>query len=122
MPALRPLAPAALPGLAAVALAAALTACSGGSVKQTVDVTIGDDACDLGSATLEAGKTAFDVKNDSGKEAEAYVYTADGDKVDEVEGIADGTSRTLTVSLDAGSYEFACKPEGSDVRTPFTVS
>src|SRR3954468_19356094 len=117
MPALRTLVAPAVLGLLAT-----LTACSGGSVKQTVDVTIGADACDLGTTTLEAGKTAFDVKNDSGKEAEVYVYTADGDKVDEVEGIADGTSRTLTVSLDAGSYKFACKPEGSDVRTDFTVS
>jgi iron uptake system component EfeO len=99
-----------------------LTACSGGSVKQTVDVTVAGETCDLSSTTLDAGKTAFEVKNTSGEEAEAYVYTADGDKVDEVEGIADGVSRTLTVSLDAGDYEFACKPEGDDVRTSFTVS
>lgn len=115
MPALRALAP------ATALLTVVLTACSSGSVKQTVDVTVGDKACDLSSTTLDAGKTAFDVDNSSGREAEAYVYTADGDKVDEVEGIADGTSRTLTVSLDAGSYEFACKPEGDDVRTSFTV-
>ena len=114
-PALLPLLP------VATTLIAALAACSGGSVKQTVDVSVTGSACDLGSTTLDAGKTAFDVKNSSGKEAEAYVYTAGGDKVDEVEGIADGTSRTLTVSLDAGKYEFACKPEGDDVRTSFTV-
>jgi iron uptake system component EfeO len=119
MPALRIPAPAA--SLLTVGLTVGLTACSGGSVKQTVDVTIGDTACDLGSTTLDAGKTAFDVENSSGREAEVYVYTAAGDKVDEVEGIADGTSRTLTVSLDAGAYEFACKPEGDDVRTSFTV-
>jgi iron uptake system component EfeO len=106
---------------AATLLIVVLTGCSGGTVKQTVDVTLGADACHLATTTLDAGKTAFDVKNDSGKEAEVYVYTADGDKVDEVEGIADGTSRTRTVSLDAGSYEFACKPEGSDVRAKFTV-
>jgi iron uptake system component EfeO len=105
----------------AASMLAALTACSGGSVKQTVGVTMSADGCDLGSTTLDAGKTAFEVKNSSGKEAEAYVYDADGSKVDEVEGIADGTSRTLTVSLDAGKYEFACKPEGDDVRTSFTV-
>jgi iron uptake system component EfeO len=106
---------------ASAALCVTLAACSGGSVKQTVDVTVTSSACGLGSTTLDAGKTAFDVKNSSGKEAEAYVYTATGDKVDEVEGIADGTTRTLTVSLDAGKYEFACKPEGNDVRTAFTV-
>jgi iron uptake system component EfeO len=122
MSALRSPAAVVVPGLGALLLTAALTACSGESVKQTVDVTVGDAACELSSTSLDAGKTAFDVKNDSGKEAEAYVYAADGDKVDEVEGIADGTSRTLTVSLDAGSYEFACKPEGDDVRTDFTVS
>jgi iron uptake system component EfeO len=102
-------------------LVAGLVGCSGGDVKQTVGVTIKDNACTLDTDTIDAGKTAFDVSNDSGREAEAYVYAAGDKKVDEVEGIADGTSRKLTVSLDAGSYEFACKPEGKDVRAPFTV-
>jgi iron uptake system component EfeO len=106
--------------VAALALAGVLTACSS-DADQSVDVAIGDGTCELSSTTLDAGTTEFDVKNDSGEEAEAYVYNADGDKVDEVEGIADGTSRTLTVKLDAGSYEFACKPEGDDNRTDFTV-
>jgi len=96
--------------------------CSGSSADTTVQVTATADACTLDSTTLDAGTIDFDVKNSSGKEAEAYVYKADGDMVDEVEGIADGTSRTLTVDLEAGDYEFACKPEGDDVRTPFTVS
>ncbi len=104
-----------------LALAATASACSG-SADRSVAVTIGKASCDLASTSIESGKTAFEIDNSSGKEAEAYVYTADGDKVDEVEGIADGTSRTLTVSLDAGSYEFACKPEGDDVRTAFTVT
>ena len=111
--------------LLAVALPATLvlplSACSGGSVDQTVQVTATEDACTLDSTTLDAGKTAFEFKNSSGEEAEAYVYTGDGDKVDEVEDIADGTSRTLTVSLDAGDYEFACKPGTKDIRADFTV-
>lgn len=120
MPARRPIAP--VLGIATgVALTLGLTGC-GGSADQTVAVTMTDSACQVAQTSVPAGKTAFKVTNDSGREAEAYVYTADGDKVDEVEGIADGTSRTLTVSLDAGSYEFACKPEGKDVRTPFTVT
>jgi len=108
--------------LFAVPMLGVLAACSSGSADQKVAVSITSDACDLDTTTIDAGKTAFEVKNSSGKEAEAYVYTKAGDKVDEVEGIADGTTRTLTVSLDAGDYEFACKPEGDDVRTSFTVS
>jgi iron uptake system component EfeO len=107
--------------LGATTLAALLTGCGGGDVKQTVDVTVTASNCTLASTSVTAGLTAFDVANDSGKEAEAYVYTTDGKVVDEVEHIADGTSRTLKVDLDAGSYEFACKPEGDDNRTDFTV-
>lgn len=102
-----------------VPLTALLAACGG--VKQTVEVDASADACTLDATTFDAGKTKFDVKNGSGKELEAYVYTADGDFVNEVEHIADGTSRSMTVDLGAGDYEFACKPEGDDIRTPFTV-
>jgi iron uptake system component EfeO len=102
------------------ALSAGLVGC-GKSADQTVDVTATEDACTLSATTIDAGKTAFEVKNDSGDEAEAYVYTADGDKVDEVEDIADGITRTLTVDLEAGSYEFACKPGTKDIRADFTV-
>jgi iron uptake system component EfeO len=103
-----------------VPLMALLAGCGG--VKQTVEVTATADACTLDTTTFDAGKTKFNVDNDSGKELEAYVYTADGEFVNEVEHIADGTSRAMTVKLDAGDYEFACKPEGDDIRTPFTVS
>jgi iron uptake system component EfeO len=92
-----------------------------GDVKQTVEVNGTEDACTLDTTTLDAGKTKFDVANDSGEELEGYVYTTGGDVVNEVEHIADGTSRSMTVQLDAGDYEFACKPEGDDIRTPFTV-
>src|SRR3954451_12179731 len=91
---------------------AVATACSGGSVKQTVDVTATGDACTLSTTTIDAGKTRFRVTNSSGREAEAYVYDAAGKKVDEVEGIADGNARDLTLSPHAGRYVFACKPEG----------
>lgn len=103
-----------------VPLTALLAGCGG--VKQTVAVTATEDACTLDATTLDAGKTKFAVKNDSGEELEAYVYTSGGKFVNEVEHIANGTSRSMTVKLDAGDYEFACKPEGDDIRTPFTVS
>ncbi|HEU5034101.1 MAG TPA: cupredoxin domain-containing protein [Mycobacteriales bacterium] len=94
----------------------------GGSAARTIDVTMTSSSCQLAKSSFPAGKTAFKVDNTSGQEGEAYVYDGSGNKVDEVEGIADGTSRTLTVSLDAGRYQFACKPEGKDNRTPFTVT
>ena len=101
-------------------LTALLAGCGG--VKQTVAVTATADKCTLEKTTFDAGKTKFTIENDSGEELEAYVYTAEGKFVNEVEHIADGTSRAMTVKLDAGDYEFACKPEGDDNRTPFTVS
>ena len=108
-----------LPALV-LAVGGVLVGC-GKSADQTVDVSATDEACTLSTTTLDSGKTAFNIKNDSGDEAEAYVYTADGEKVDEVEDIADGTSRKLAVDLEAGSYEFACKPGSKDIRADFTV-
>lgn len=110
-----------VPALVIPAVLAVTVGCSSDDAEQTVSVTITDSGCRLDSTTLDAVTTAFKVRNDSGREAEAYVYTSSGDKVDEVEHIADGTSRTLTVSLDPGDYEFACKPENADVRTDFTA-
>jgi iron uptake system EfeUOB component EfeO/EfeM len=109
--------------LLAVPVALTLTGCGGGGpVKTTVHVTASTSACGLDATTIAPGRTAFVVGNTSGSEAEFYLYTARGSKVDEVEGIADGTSRTLTATLKPGRYAAACKPDGKDLRTPFTVS
>lgn len=118
--------------LTLVALAGlALTACgsdSGSGSSTKVDVTAGDDSCDVASTELAAGSTTFAVTNEGSKVTELYVYgEADGaftKVVSEVENIGPGTSRDLTVDLAAGTYELACKPgqKGDGIRSTVTVT
>jgi iron uptake system component EfeO len=92
-----------------------------------VAVSASDRACRLDRTTLEAGSTTFAVRNTGSKVTELYVYGKQGDAftkiVSEVENIGPGTSRDLTVSLPAGSYEVACKPgqTGNGIRATITV-
>ena len=123
--------PAATCASGALVLAAALAGCStddegGGSASgdDVVDVTAGDDSCDLSDTDLQAGVQTFEVTNEGSQVTEFYVY-AEGDRImQEVENIGPGLSRELRVELPAGDYEGACKPGmvGDGIRTGITVS
>ncbi len=101
-----------------------LAACGGQKAKETIAVTATDTTCDVAKTALTPGTYKFAVKNNGKQETEAYVYTKAGKKVEEVEHIAPGTSRSLTATLTSGSYEVACKPGEKDpgIRTPLSVS
>jgi len=100
---------------------------SGGS-SSDVAVTAKDDSCKVARNALDAGSTTFKVKNGGSKVTEVYVYGLNGDEytkvVSEVENIGPGTSRDMTVTLSAGTYEIACKPgqTGNGIRTKITVA
>ncbi|MFN2609038.1 MAG: cupredoxin domain-containing protein [Acidimicrobiales bacterium] len=120
-------APAGSAPVVAVALAGAMAlgACSSSTASgPTVAVTATDTACQVGTASLPAGRHAFSVQNNGNQVTEVYVY-ADGDKVmAERENIGPGTSARFTVSLRAGTYTVACKPgqTGTGIRQPLTVT
>jgi iron uptake system component EfeO len=107
----------------------ALTACAdksdnAGDDTGPIAVTANDDSCDVGTTETKAGTVTFKVKNDGSKVTEFYVY-AEGDRVmGEVENIAPGLSRELTVELTADEYQTACKPGmiGEGIRGDFTVT
>jgi iron uptake system component EfeO len=117
--------------VAALALTALSTAaCSSkdendnGKASDTVTVSSTDDACDVGTTDLKAGTHRFAVTNDGSEVTEFYVY-GEGDKVlGEVENIAPGLSRDLSVELAAGEYEAVCKPGmvGDGIRQKLTVT
>jgi iron uptake system component EfeO len=103
----------------------AVTGCSGGNggSSEKIAVTATDDSCEIAKTELKAGSHTFAVKNEGKQVTEFYVYK--GTKVvSEVEDIAPGTSRTMTVELAAGTYEGACKPgmKGDGIRTKITVT
>ncbi len=120
---LRPLAVAT--GVAALAL--------GGCVKnadsdqaQTINVSSTADGCKVTAGSATSGNVTFNVKNDGKKITEFYLLGEDGlSIIGEVENIAAGTSRNLTIQAQPGSYFTECKPGmvGEGVgRAKFTVT
>lgn len=90
----------------------------------TVSSTAG--ACDVSGNSADSGTLTFDVTNDGEEVTEFYLLADDGLRiVGEVENIAPGASRTLTVVAQPGHYFTLCKPGmiGEGVgRAAFTVS
>lgn len=119
--------------LAALALVAAgglLTGCvpnaPAGSDATVLAVDSTADDCILDTATVASGTVTFRVTNSGDRITEFYLLGADGlSIVSEVENIAPGASRDLTVVAQPGSYFTECKPGmiGAGVGTAeFTVT
>lgn len=115
--------------LAGSAALLSLTACSGGSQDNAaggaITVAASDTACQVSTSSASAGNLTFEVSNKGTKVTEFYLY-AEGDRImGEVENIAPGLTRKLTVEVaDAGKYQTACKPgmAGDGIRSDFTVT
>jgi len=108
----------------AAAVAIAVTSFSSASGDDKTALTATDRECQVATTTFTSGRHVFAVTNKGGDVTEVYVY-AEGDRVvGEVENIGAGTTRDLTVSLDAGTYELACKPgqKGDGIRTTIEVT
>lgn len=85
-----------------------------GNAKR-VEIIARDYAFEPSQISVAAGKVTFAVKNTGGEEHEFEIFK--GKKVvDEVEGIAPGITRSVTVDLEAGSYTFVCKLADHEAR------
>ena len=74
-------------------------------------VTSTDDSCEISSASSASGTLNFAVTNAGSETTEFYLLASDGLRiVGEVENIAPGASRTLTVLAQPGDYYTLCKP------------
>lgn len=113
---------------AALALSAALVlgACTRAEGDaDAIDVQASDTTCDVATLTGPAGSTTFTVTNSGTEVTEFYVYAADGSSiVAEVEDITPGLVKDLTATLEAGTYELACKPGERDpgIRVQYTAT
>jgi len=109
-----------------------------------VGVTLADYSVTLDSSSLSAGDVTFNVTNDAGQVHEFVVVKTDlaedalplaeGDvdeasaeisPVDEIEDIEPGTSPSLAVTLEAGSYVALCNLPGhygQGMHAAFTVA
>ena len=116
---------AAVLGVAALALAGCV-AKADVAASDALTVDSSDSACSVSAATATSGTLAFDVTNSSSQVSEFYLLAEDGLRiVGEVENIAPGAARTLTVVAQPGEYFTLCKPGmiGEGVgRAGFTVT
>nr|WP_315267752.1 iron uptake system protein EfeO [Microbacterium lemovicicum] len=105
-------------------VAKADTSAAGSSAGLTVTST--DDSCQVSGSTAQSGTLAFDVTNGGTQVTEFYLLADDGLRiVGEVENVAPGASRSLTVVAQPGKYFTVCKPGmiGDGIgRADFTVS
>lgn len=96
------------------------------AAADAITVRSTDGACDVSAATATSGTLAFEVTNDASDITEFYLLAEDGLRiVGEVENIAPGASRTLTVVAQPGEYFTLCKPGmlGEGVgRAAFTIT
>lgn len=106
----------------------ALTGCvpNAAADAQGIGVTASDTDCAVKTAAATSGTLVFSVKNEGSKVNEFYVLGSNKlTIVGEVENIAPGASRDLTVQVGPGDYFTSCKPGmiGEGVgQAPFTVS
>ncbi len=130
-------------GPVAALLLVSAVACSGGGGDVTA--TLDDYTISLDTTDLSAGEHTFDVVNDAGQTHEFVIVRTDlaadqlptdesGDvdetgegiePVDEVEDVEGGTTKSLTVDLEAGSYVVLCNLPGhyrQGMHTTLTVS
>jgi plastocyanin len=98
-----------LTGLAALGLLLTGTACED---KSEPGAAIGVEAKDFefvpASLTGKAGKLIFSITN-TGSAVHEFEIFKGRTLIDEVEDIAPGVKRILSVTIDAGTYEYACK-------------
>ena len=115
----------------ALAVLASLSACSedpDASSETSYSVEAGDKTCAIEKDTIAAGEVTLAIENTGTKVTEVYVYAKDGDSfskvVEEAEDITAGSTKNLTVDLDAGDYQITCKPGmvGDGISTGLTVT
>jgi uncharacterized cupredoxin-like copper-binding protein len=127
---------------AAVALAFAVGSCGGGG---GIEVTLADFSITPAESSGSAGDLTFDVTNDAEQTHEFVVFKTDlaedalptddeglvdesgegVELIDEIEDVEGGSTESLSVNLDAGSYVFICNLPGhyaQGMHASFSVS
>ena len=116
---------------------------TGGDSMGGIATTLKDFSISASPADAAAGDVTFEVKNDGPSDHEMVIIKTDlapdalptdskgeviedeVDAVDEVEDVAPGTSASLSVNLEAGTYVLICNLPGhyaAGMSTAFTVN
>ncbi|MBC7723622.1 MAG: peptidase M75 family protein [Burkholderiaceae bacterium] len=106
--------------LAALMTAATLTGCvanapasgsGAGAAATALTVSSTTDACTVSESTAPSGTVVFTITNTTDAATEFYLLADDGLRiVGEVENIAPGAPRELTLAIAPGDYYTVCKP------------
>ncbi|GAA1696647.1 imelysin family protein [Microbacterium sediminicola] len=92
----------------------------------SIAVTSTDSTCEVSTDEATSGTVTFEITNAGSQTTEFYLLADDGLRiVGEVENVAPGVSRTLTLVAQPGDYYTVCKPGmlGDGVgKAAFTVS
>jgi iron uptake system component EfeO len=92
---------------AALASHALCQASAAPAAPAAILITLTDSGCDPMKVETPAGKTTFEIKNES-KRAVEWEILKDVMVVDERENILPGFAQTLTAKLDPGDYQMTC--------------
>ncbi|GLZ81774.1 lipoprotein [Actinorhabdospora filicis] len=95
-----------------------------GGASNEIAVTATDSECKLDKTQLSTGNYTFVVENKGAQVTEFYIYGENDVIVGEVENVAPGLTRKLSVPLKSGTFQGTCKPGmvGDGIRTPITVT
>ena len=97
----------AVPAVAAVAVISVLG--PGKSSAASNDIALSESSCGTGWTNPQAGAQSFSLTNNGHNTAEVFLINPSSNAVfAEIENLAPGTTRPLTVTLSGGSYAFRC--------------
>lgn len=96
---------------AALTLSGCVPNAGTGEASSLLTVTGTDTSCEVSAPTAASGPITFSITNAGEKVTEFYVLGANQlSIIGEVENIAPGTTRELTIVADPGDYFTECKP------------
>jgi iron uptake system component EfeO len=109
-------------GLAGCGSGSSSSGSTGGSGKHTVHMTISDDGCSPGKATVPTGPVTFEVVN-SGSSAvtELELLNKSGIILGERENVVPGISGSFTLEVQPGTYTLSC-PNGKHDTASLVVT
>lgn len=97
----------AVPAVAAVAVISVLGPGKSGAAAN--DIALSESSCGTGWTSPEAGAQSFSLTNNGHNTAEVFLINPSSNAVfAEIENLAPGTTRPLTVTLSGGPYAFRC--------------
>jgi iron uptake system component EfeO len=115
----------------AATIVAALTGCTvnrpvSATTAGTITVKATDTSCRLSASTARSGTSTFTITNSGTRATEFEILAKDGlTIVGEMENVAPGLTRTLSIQAQPGTYTSLCKPgmAGDGVgKAAFTVT